>query len=94
MLEVASSGAAPTPSMTVACRTFTLRFLLASVMTQPSSSMSQAIEQLLLMLEVAPGGTAPRSDEAQRILSFFLSSLKNPQLKRPPLVQCSFLHPF
>ncbi len=25
------------------------------------------------MLEVAPGGTAPGGDEAQRVLSFFLS---------------------
>lgn len=46
----------------------------------------QAVKQLLLMLEVSPGGTAPRGDEAQRILSFFLSSLKNPQLQRPPPV--------
>ena len=38
------------------------------------------------MLEVPPGGTAPRGDEAQRILAFFLSSLKNPQLTRPPPV--------
>jgi len=38
------------------------------------------------MLEVAPGGTAPTGDEAQRVLAFFLSSLKNPTLKRPPTV--------
>ena len=46
----------------------------------------QAITQVLLMLEVAPGGTAPTGDEAQRVLAFFLSSLKNPTLKRPPTV--------
>jgi hypothetical protein len=47
----------------------------------------QAVKQLLLMLEVSPGGTAPKGDEAQRILAFFLSSLKNPQLRRPPPVR-------
>jgi hypothetical protein len=47
---------------------------------------TQAVKQLLLMLEVPPGDTAPRGDEAQRILAFFLSSLKNPQLQRPPPV--------
>ena len=34
---------------------------------------SQAIKQVILMLEVAPGGTAPSGDEAQRVLAFFLS---------------------
>ena len=34
---------------------------------------SQAIKQVILMLEVAPGGTAPGGDEAQRVLAFFLS---------------------
>lgn len=48
--------------------------------------LQQAITQVLLMLEVAPGGTAPTGDEAQRVLAFFLSSLKNPTLKRPPTV--------
>lgn len=40
------------------------------------------------MLEVTPGGTAPSGDEAKRILAFFLSSLQNPTLKRPPPVEC------
>lgn len=47
----------------------------------------QSIDQLSLMLMEAPGGTAPKGEEASRILAFFLSSLKNPQLKRPPPVQ-------
>ena len=33
----------------------------------------QAVKQVILMLEVAPGGTAPGGDEAQRVLAFFLS---------------------
>ena len=40
-----------------------------------------------MMLEVTPGGTAPSGDEAKRILAFFLSSLQNPTLVRPPPVE-------
>lgn len=39
------------------------------------------------MLEVLPGGRAPKGSEPKRILTFFASSLKDNQLKRPTLVR-------
>ncbi len=43
----------------------------------------QAIKQVILMLEVAPGGTAPSGDEAQRVLAFFLSRHENDVISHP-----------
>ena len=60
--------------------------LPSSISENRAALLWQAITQVLLMLEVAPGGTAPTGDEARRVLAFFLSSLKNPTLKRPPTV--------
>lgn len=40
----------------------------------------QVVRQLLRMLETSGRDAQPRSAEAQRVLSFFISSLKNPTL--------------
>lgn len=42
----------------------------------------QVVHQLLRMLETSGRAAQPRSAEAQRVLSFFISSLKNPTLVR------------
>ena len=47
----------------------------------------QVLSHLLMMLEVTSGAAAPSGDEATRILAFFLSSLQNPTLVRPPPVE-------
>ncbi|KDD71425.1 hypothetical protein H632_c5059p0, partial [Helicosporidium sp. ATCC 50920] len=41
----------------------------------------------LRMLETTAKGAQPRGEEAQRVLSFFMGSLKNPTLRRPPMVE-------
>lgn len=48
--------------------------------------LKKAINQLLLVLSDSGASTAPHGKEAQRILAWFMSSLRNPQLKRPPPV--------
>ena len=48
------------------------------------SVASQVVRHLLRMLETSAKGAQPRGDEAQRILSFFMSSLKNPTLVSEP----------
>ncbi|KAK9815749.1 hypothetical protein WJX72_008855 [[Myrmecia] bisecta] len=49
--------------------------------------MKRVVRQLLKMLEMSAMASQPRGLEAQRVLSFFLSSLKNPTLTQPPPVE-------
>lgn len=46
----------------------------------------QVIHHMLQMVQASAGAGLLQSPEAQRILTEFLSSLRNPQLKRPPPV--------
>lgn len=51
----------------------------------PPASCLQVIEQVAKMLSTSAKGAQPRGEEAQRVLSTFAASLKNPTLVRPPL---------
>ena len=44
--------------------------------------MAQVIRQVTKMLETSAKGAQPRGEEAQRVLSVFAASLKNPTLVR------------
>lgn len=50
------------------------------------SNVAKVVEQLHKMLSTSAKGAQPRGEEAQRILSFFMASLKNPTLETPPAV--------
>ena len=54
--------------------------------TTARSNIQKVVEQLHKMLNTSAKGAQPRGDEAQRILSFFMSSLKNPTMETPPAV--------
>ena len=46
--------------------------------------LAKVIRVLLKMLTVTPAQAKPSNKDAQRILSFFMSSLSNRQLEKPP----------
>ena len=48
----------------------------------------QVIRQVTKMLETSAKGAQPRGEEAQRVLSTFAASLKNPTLVSPPVWTC------
>jgi hypothetical protein len=56
---------------------------------EPSTArdnVAKVVGQLLKMLTTSARGAQPRGEEAQRLLSFFMGSLKNPTLETPPAV--------
>ena len=62
-----------------------LNFLFAeSEGTVARSNVGKVASHLHQMLNTSAKGAQPRGDEAVRILSFFMGSLKNPTLNNPP----------
>jgi hypothetical protein len=49
--------------------------------------LSKVIRQVTKMLETSAKGAQPRGEEAQRVLSVFAASLKNPTLETPPAIE-------
>lgn len=54
--------------------------------TTARENVAKVVEQLHKMLNTSAKGAQPRGEEAQRILSFFMGSLKNPTLEKPPAI--------
>ena len=54
--------------------------------TSAKNNIKSVVSQLYKMLTTSAKGAQPRGEEAQRILSFFVGSLKNPTLETPPAV--------
>ena len=54
--------------------------------TTARSNIAKVVDQLYKMLNTSAKGAQPRGEEAQRILSFYMASLKNPTLETPPAV--------
>ena len=54
--------------------------------TTARTNVSKVVNQLYKMLNTSAKGAQPRGEEAQRILAFFMASLKNPTLETPPAV--------
>lgn len=49
-------------------------------------NVKKVVDQLHKMLNTSAKGAQPRGEEAQRILAFFMGSLKNPTLEKPPAI--------
>ena len=50
-------------------------------------NMHRVVNQILKMLETTSKGAQPRGEEANRVLAFFMGSMRNPTLEEPPSVQ-------
>ena len=56
----------------------------------PSSvktNMMKVVSQILNILETSSKAAQPRGEEANRVLAFFMGSLRNPTLEEPPAVE-------
>lgn len=51
-----------------------------SFSSRVASHLAQVVDHVLKLLETSAVGAQPRSAEAQRVLSFFMSSLNNPTM--------------
>lgn len=54
--------------------------------TTAKENVAKVVNQLHKMLTTSAKGAQPRGEEAQRVLSVFVGSLKNPTLETPPAV--------
>lgn len=55
-----------------------------AVESSAKSNVQKVVSHLEKMLTISAKGAQPRGEEALRILSFFMGSLKNPTLEKPP----------
>ncbi|EFN56001.1 hypothetical protein CHLNCDRAFT_145389 [Chlorella variabilis] len=55
--------------------------------TPSKRCLAKVVKQVAKMLQTSAKGAQPRGEEAQRVLSVFAASLKNPTLETPPSIE-------